>query len=199
MTGPERLQWVTGHRHRRARLGFTIVEVLVSLAIMVMIAAVVTPSLLGYLDRTRVDQGLSSVEALAAGVVAFRNSVGRYPGFFTQLTTPISKSDRDSCESTFNNAHVNSWAANGPFVNRLLSPGGIPISIGTAQDALVRESIGGNQATLSMFVDGVRLEDAREIDRRLDGDGSSTTGAVRWTPANAAVVQLELLQVIAGC
>jgi general secretion pathway protein G len=67
-------------RRRLARDdGYTLVEMLVVIAIIALIAAVLTPQLLGQLSRARAKTGQLQVETVASAVELFRSDVGRYP------------------------------------------------------------------------------------------------------------------------
>ena len=46
--------------------GFTLIEVVVAVAVLVIIAAAVTPNIIRQLDRSRVERGISEVDALTA-------------------------------------------------------------------------------------------------------------------------------------
>lgn len=59
--------------------GYTLTEILVVLAIIGLIAAVLTPGLVGQLGRARAKTGQMQVETVAAAVEVFRSDVGRYP------------------------------------------------------------------------------------------------------------------------
>lgn len=175
---------------------------------MVMIAAVVTPNLVGYLDRTRVERAITALEDIRNAVIQFRGHVGRYPRFLTYLTQTqaLATSDLNSCNAQFGSGSgvtVNNWA--GPYLSRIIPAGGLPIFIGTAQNQLVRTPASGSQssgATLALRVNGVRLDDAVAIDRHWDGGGAnaSTTGMVRWgDPAANGLVQMDFVVPITGC
>lgn len=68
---------------RRPRLrgddGYTLTEILVVMAIIGLIAAVLTPGLIGQLSRARIKTAQVQLETIAAGVEMFRADVGRYP------------------------------------------------------------------------------------------------------------------------
>jgi len=70
-------------RARLARLdadaGYTLTEMLVVVAIIGLIAAVLTPNLMGQLGRARAKSAQLQLESVAAGVEMFRSDVGRYP------------------------------------------------------------------------------------------------------------------------
>lgn len=59
--------------------GYTLTEILVVMAIIGLIAAVLTPSLMGQLGRSRAKAAQVQVETIAAAVETFRSDVGRYP------------------------------------------------------------------------------------------------------------------------
>src|SRR5687767_8873289 len=116
------------------RGGFTLIEVVVALAIMVMIAATVSPSIIGYLDRTRLEEAVESLEALRDAALAFYDDVDDYPSELTHLTEPISGDDDNSCGSSYGNGQANRWT--GPYLTRIIPATGLPIFIGTAQNEL---------------------------------------------------------------
>lgn len=68
-----------GGRRPRRDDGYTLTEILVVMAIIGLIAAVLTPGLMGQLGRARIKTAQMQLETLAAGVEMFRADVGRYP------------------------------------------------------------------------------------------------------------------------
>ena len=59
--------------------GYTLTEMLVVIGIICLIAAVLTPSLMGQLGRARVKAAGLQLQNLAAAVESFHSDVGRYP------------------------------------------------------------------------------------------------------------------------
>lgn len=59
--------------------GYTLTEILVVMAIIGLIAAVLTPGLIGQLGRARAKTAQMQLETVAAGVEMFRSDVGHYP------------------------------------------------------------------------------------------------------------------------
>jgi general secretion pathway protein G len=59
--------------------GYTLTEMLVVIGIIAMIAAVLTPNLLGQLGRSRAKAAQLQLETTASAVEIFRTDVGRYP------------------------------------------------------------------------------------------------------------------------
>jgi general secretion pathway protein G len=59
--------------------GYTLTEILVVMAVIGLIAAALTPGLVGQLGRSRLKTAQVQVETVAAAVEMFRADVGRYP------------------------------------------------------------------------------------------------------------------------
>ena len=76
---------VLPHRRHRRRVmsrreaGFTLIELLVVLAILGLIVALVTPQVLKYLARAKLDAAHIQIENLADALDFFKKDVNRYP------------------------------------------------------------------------------------------------------------------------
>jgi prepilin-type N-terminal cleavage/methylation domain-containing protein len=189
-------QRVAARRLRRRSGGFTFIELIVGLAIMTMIAAVVTPVLVGTLDKARIEEARHSLENLAEGIVNFEDDVREYPGHLTQLYDPISSSDRDICGQTYNGGDVNRWE--GTYIDRIVPPSGLPVFIGSAQNQLTRISFG--VTVLLITVSGVTEDDAIALNEIVDDDGNSLAGTIVWLPTGSNdMVTLYYTIPINGC
>ncbi len=95
---------VDGGRRRVSRdAGYTLTEMLVVLAIIALIAAVLTPGILGQLGRARAKSAQMQLETIAAAVETFRSDVSRYPTDAEGLNVLVSQP-----------GGVDGWA--GPYV-----------------------------------------------------------------------------------
>ncbi len=81
--------------------GFTIIELLIVMAILGMLAVMVAPNLFNQADGARRDAALSQISAIASALDTYRLDVGQYPDELQGLM-----------ENTANRA---SW--NGPYLN----------------------------------------------------------------------------------
>ncbi|HVU19813.1 MAG TPA: type II secretion system major pseudopilin GspG [Rhizomicrobium sp.] len=64
---------------RRAEQGFTLLELLVVLAIMGMLAAIIAPQVIRYLGTSRTQTAKVQIQYVMQGLELFRVDVGRYP------------------------------------------------------------------------------------------------------------------------
>ncbi len=94
--------------------GFTLLELLVVLAILGMIALIAVPQVLNYLERAKTDTTRIQIESIGAALDLYRFDVGRYPseeeGIETLVRRPVD---------------VETW--NGPYVKKsesLIDPWG---------------------------------------------------------------------------
>lgn len=187
------------------RAGFTFIELIVGLAIVVMIAAVVTPAVTGSLDRTRVGEAADMLAGLAASFPGFHDDVGDHPGRLHHLgAAGISTSEPNSCGASYPNGHVNKW--DGPYYGeRNLDGTPLPVFVGLAQDALVRlpgaQGRGsGNTGLLGIVITGVREQDALALDQEVDGGAGPASGTIQWDAPDAeGTVVMRYLVPISGC
>jgi prepilin-type N-terminal cleavage/methylation domain-containing protein len=182
---------------RRVRNGLTLIEVVVVVAIILILTAALTPSLIGVLDRKRVESAVESIDALVAAMSEMRGDNQDWPSKLSHLATPIVTGDLNICGVAYSSGKISQWA--GPYLSRTVPTTGIPIGIGTAKNDLVREMISGNDSFLKIQVDNVTQEDALAIDDVYDDDGSAA-GTIRWGVASASgQVTMFVLRPIRGC
>jgi general secretion pathway protein G len=106
--------------------GYTLTEILVVMAIIGLIAAVLTPGLIGQLGRARAKTAQVQLETMAVSVETFRSDVGRYPTSSEGLSALVAQP-----------ANVDGWT--GPYVksSKLLNdPWGHPIDYKESADGL---------------------------------------------------------------
>jgi len=93
---------------RKGEAGYTLMELLVVLAILGFLAVITTPAVFKYLDSAKVSTARTEVSNLAASLDLFRFDVGRYP------------TSEEGLEAlTVAPPELANW--NGPYVSRTVS------------------------------------------------------------------------------
>ncbi len=205
---------------RRLQSGFTLVEVVVSAAIVVMLAAATAPSLMGFMDRQKAQTTANILTQLQQGIVNGTNqgffnlvdsaaAVHNYPGSLHDLANPLVAAvatDHNSCGSIaarrYTTTDVTDWNNNGPFVTfpiAIVTGGANAVStpLGFILDSIARDSVPatatGTKFLALRFVK-MRRDDALSVDEIMDGVADSANGSIRWTTdATAGFVDLLFL------
>lgn len=184
------------------------IEVLVALAIVLILAAVTVPSLVGYVDQMAVE-GAADQLALVRdalyrkGGPAFRQDVGANAGRLSQLARQIVRNNPgflDSCGNRFSAKEAGNWR--GPYVNFDIDPAaGMATPIGVATDVLTRVPPSGAGSLRIDFSNNVQLSQAELLDQAVDGGNGSAIGIVRWVlpPANGMVTLQYFVQIDNQC
>src|SRR5579885_54132 len=77
---PHKLGWLAKQRAWRGRSGgFTLVELLVVLAILGLLVGIAVPQLFKYFSRAKEDAANVQIETIASGLDLFLLDIGRYP------------------------------------------------------------------------------------------------------------------------
>ena len=171
--------------------GFTVVEILVAMAILVILGALLVPAIIGTVDRARVEGAEDSLDAIADGITLFADQVNEYPASLTQLVVPITGADTDICGATYTGGEQNRWA--GPYLDRALPATGVPVGVGTADNAFGVLADPSRIDYLQVVIREVLPEDASALDQRIDGGDGASAGALRWTAGADLVTAYYLI------
>ena len=85
------------HRRHRHRAGFTLIEILVVMAIIALLAGLVGPRLIRQTEKAQLKATRTQIEMLGTALDTFRLDVGRYPTTqegLRALQSPIQESQR---------------------------------------------------------------------------------------------------------
>ncbi|MGQ0486248.1 MAG: type II secretion system major pseudopilin GspG [Hyphomicrobiales bacterium] len=85
--GRKRAGWRAPRRSDEA--GFTLVELLVVLVILVLLASIIGPRVIGYLGASRTKTAKVQIESLVTSLELFHIDVGRYPATSEGLTALV--------------------------------------------------------------------------------------------------------------
>jgi prepilin-type N-terminal cleavage/methylation domain-containing protein len=198
---------------RANRSGFSLIEVIVASLIVVVLAAIVLPNVVDYMNNKRAVDTAQLLVDLGSAVTDPSNGDGfyqlvqrgggvdTYPGQLSELVNPITTTtaDRNSCGGTFNTTAVASWTANGPFLGTMIATtGGLMSPIGLIQDSISRNPPATNTTTTAAGVLEIRmlavdLSDAQYVDRVIDRGDGPTKGQLRYTDLGTGFADVKFL------
>lgn len=212
-----------------ARSGFTLIEAIVGVAIAAALAAAFYASFGRAGTGSAADDRAQRAGATAISLfdiataiaslettnppTSYLQTVGAYPGTLSQLTIPITTSDRNSCNQagdTYSGAAVPNPPANpgyvlgwaGPYYTVAFTPNGATqLAPGfVTQDSLIR--IPANPVSnpkgdewagrLQIRMTNVTLADAQALDTAVDFFVDGTAGTVRYAATDPTSVNYEL-------
>ena len=189
---------------RRSARGFSLFEVLISLALLALMSAVVIPALMGRVRNAQTSALGQTLFSMSLAIFEYRKAVTVYPPALVHLATKPLSTVTDACGVTQIGAtNANNWR--GPYVTRELVSGGVGIGDAVIQDALRR--VAGPPTILFMDVGGVDTLSAVDLERQYDATVNPATGTIRYTTAavgglpiaSAKTVNLSYGLPITGC
>lgn len=169
------------------RAGFTVVEIIVALAIMSIAMATVVMTTKGRLADSEAEALVSTLEAYRVGIVNYRAHVGVWPQVARQLAYPPDAvanpniNDDTICGGSVSATHILDWR--GPYLAQLVAVQGLQVGNSTVQNLFSRNpatsSIAGD---LIITVNNVDDDVWAIVDGSIDGKPSSSAGGtVRYT------------------
>lgn len=165
------------------RRGFTLPEVLVTVALMSLLAAVVIPAVVGQITSGETSKLEQSLIAVRTGVEQFATDVHRFPLKPRLLFRATTSADED----------VNGLALPAPLANRWRGPylardsAGFFLAAGAGAGGTIADTFlvksAGSVNYITALVTGLRNSDLIKIDQDLDSysvAADSATGMVRF-------------------
>lgn len=190
------MRW-TSTRHIHAT-GFTLAEVLAAIAIVGLLAVVVSPIVLGRLATSRAEAIVSEMLSLQDALQLFNRDVGRFPqrlDYLNVLPTPAT-SVFDACGTQISAG--NQAKFRGPYINReivMIDPFNVvpanritkyTLATGDSVESLLTRTTitnpvtGGTQQVLQILVSGPEKDLTQRIDSIVDGILDKDNGIVRY-------------------
>lgn len=163
----------------KAPRGFTLPEVLVTIAIVATLAAVLLPALNNQLSKGDAGRLTSDLVAVQTAVGAFTSDVRRYPLDLTDLITRPVSSDLDVLGNSFGSVLINKWR--GPYLSKELSSGDMPTGYGSKISGTFTRTTYNSISYLTVSVTPMTPAEFDNIDQIIDETANSTTGQLRYT------------------
>ena len=176
---------------RRARKGFTLAEILVTLAILAVLSAVLLPALNSQIGKGDAGRVTNDLVAIRVASQAFLSDVHRYPSNIAHLNAPITNVMTDVLGSTYPAALTSKWK--GPYLAKEVIG---PTPLGTISQGLTSTAgaNGLNYLTVTMtnvpFADFAKIEEI--VDENSATSTSSTTGNIRWASNTLSFLALPI-------
>lgn len=179
----------------RNRRGLTLPEVLVTLAIVAVIAAVLVPALTSQISKGDAGRVSEDLKAVQTGILTFSADVRRYPRNLNQLVNVINtNSDTDLVGGTSYTAdHVSAWR--GPYFVRDVPTDADSLRTGfrgNIRTAFLLQQL-NNVDHVVVHLKGLSASEITSIDRLLD-DGVSSTGLFRTSGTADALYFAAVVQ-----
>lgn len=174
----------------RSRRGFTLAEVLVAFALIGVLAAIVVPTVRGRLQDGYEDALVQEMSSLASAITAYRQDIGKYPPKLDYLTA-LPPGPTDFCGRALTPADSVKWR--GPYVSRIIPPSPVytVAQKDSVQDLLSRP--GGNSAVIQIVISGADTVTAHNVDLKIDGTVSKTSGTLLWiVNGNATIMSYSI-------
>lgn len=183
------------------RRGFTLGEVLVTVAIIAVLAAVVIPAVTSQISKGDQGRVQSDLQSVRAGVQQFVADVRRYPKSLGQLVVvPTTSQGALSPTVNYTTQELERWR--GPYLNKDSTAAGstgyaLRLGFGSPAfkfDTLTVGTTGvftpatpgvGDVQYMVLTIPGMDQTTAQALDATMD-DGNVTTGSVRWKAAGDA-------------
>lgn len=182
------------------RSGFTMIEVIVSLAIIAVMVAVMLPSLSSRLRTANSSNLAQNMKTLNDAIQKYRENVGYYPSQLASLVTKPTTASTDACGTTLSTTDVALWQ--GPYLSLTVTSNGLQSADAVIRNALTRTPTTTSSSTvmdgtLSIIADNVTTAVATDVEGALDaGSADFNAGTVRYV---SSTLILTYLIPISGC
>jgi prepilin-type N-terminal cleavage/methylation domain-containing protein len=181
------------HSRKSLRPAFTLVEVLVSVIVVAIMAAVVIPVIFGRINDSSIRRKATTLGVLAQAIMTYHDNVGMWPKTLTELTTkPVAGTDLNICSGAMANKDVGRWY--GPYLATPVPSAGLVID----KDVILAPLVYQSATNLQIQVQYPDADTRTQIDAMLDGDGSATTGVIRWSGTDPTMIMTYNLPIV-GC
>ena len=192
-------------KNRSSRTGFTLPEVLVTVAIVAVLAAIVVPTVTNQISKGDDTNLATNIADIRTSMTAFVSDARKYPSRLQNMTTVPLATDLDLFGGQFGAAAVARWK--GPYLStslkalsNTLKTDSIFIGLAYAVDSLADTLyVAPNKGIIGLKLGGVaNTAAALHIDSLLDNGDGQAAGNVRWLGAPPAVTGNRVVMLLLG-
>jgi len=164
---------------KQARRGFTLPEILVTVTVVAVLAAVVVPAVTQYVNKGNAPSSQGDLDQLRTAITAYVADTRVYPTTLYDLTVvPTGGFTTATWKGPYTSAPLSTASTSATFTSS-----GLRIVLGpTITDG------GGYLYTTIAFTFPATCQDLYDLDKAIDGPNTptlgSTAGSVVWTDAN---------------
>lgn len=173
------------NRRRAMKSGFTLPEVLVTVAIVAVLAAVVVPTVTSQIGKGDESSFQSGTTNLRTGITAFVSDTRRWPGRLSDLFNAPAAADLDLFNAAYGAPAVARWR--GPYMSGALgATDSLYVSMATIRSDLIDSSLtaGTSGYVIATLLDVTTLTQVARLDTLIDGSTGNDAGTLQW-PAGA--------------
>jgi prepilin-type N-terminal cleavage/methylation domain-containing protein len=161
-----------------SRAGFTLLEILVALALIGLLAGALVPTVLNQLGKGESNRFVEDLRSVGEATKSFRTDVSRWPGGLSQLVQTPASGATDVQGNVIPAVALTRWS--GPYLERssLQSGGTLTTAAGANIQANFQPVSWRGTPYLAIRVAGVTQAQARAVSLIVDGDtavGNSTS------------------------
>lgn len=183
------------------RFGLTLAEVLVALALIAVLATVVTTHVLGRIRQGKAAAMATTLTSLRDGLLDYRADVRRYPRNLQHLSSAPPPTVTDLCGQFVPADFRAAWR--GPYVKTSVGASGVVVNESTILDALELSPAGpytvNTTGALVIVAQDVDSSVANELESRFDGDGNLAAGTIRFVLGAGGQGTLRFAIPVRGC
>lgn len=184
------------------RRGFSLAEILVSVAIMAVVAAVVIPSIGGQLNKGDTARVSSDLISVRSAVEQFLADVRRYPSAMSQLQTKPGFTAADTginSSGVFTTAQVARWR--GPYMTKDFSASAVTgfgqqmvVQFSVCNAALLCTAAATGQKYLTVLIPGLSSREMFLVDSTMD-DGVQASGQIQFVTSGVDTLKYLALPI----
>lgn len=158
----------------RDRSGFSLLEMVVVMALIAILATVVVPAVIAQTAKGEAARVLSDLEAVTTGVKVYRVETSRWPSSITHLVQRPLATDMDLDSTALNQGLVDRW--NGSYLEQPVPGPRATGFAGKIRDAFTKTDDG----FLALEIESLAEDHQRQIDRVIDGAVNAASGRVTY-------------------